>query len=239
MEVVPWTYNNPRVDRSKLNLQQFIFKSNIVEIFQDTRKEIDVNKNTAFKLWDGAYLLAKYLEDGRIFHGDFRKRMKCIELGAGCGLVGIVAWLLGATVTLTDLPEALDHLNKCVGKNTVNIKHGESDICTDDIRVTSLTWGQPLDSNLAGLDMDYIFGSDIVYHPRLNLHLVKTLNMLSTKDTVIFISYKPRGLQEENFFSLLDNHGFQCNEVDKEHHPKDFYGSSYKILKITRCSVIT
>ena len=92
MEIVPWTYNNPTANRQKLDRQEFLFQGHLLQILQDTDKEIDVNKNTAFKLWDGSFLLARHLENKVLFPKDFWRGKQCVEIGAGCGLlVGQVA----------------------------------------------------------------------------------------------------------------------------------------------------
>jgi predicted nicotinamide N-methyase len=53
----------------------------------------------ASTVWDSSIVLARFLE---LHAADYRGR-RCIELGAGCGLPGLVLHSLGADVTLTDL----------------------------------------------------------------------------------------------------------------------------------------
>ena len=53
-------------------------------------------------------VLARYLEQPQAQQE--LKGRKCLELGAGCGLVGLAAALLGASVTLTDREETLSLL---------------------------------------------------------------------------------------------------------------------------------
>lgn len=54
-------------------------------------------------VWDGAYVLAAYLDAQPA--GSFRD-MRCVELGCGCGLLGLVLARLGASaVYLTDKPQ--------------------------------------------------------------------------------------------------------------------------------------
>lgn len=65
-------------------------------------------------------MLAKYLE--RAFTHQFMGRT-VLELGAGTGLVGIVASVLGAgRVILTDLPYALDNARENVERNRLALK---------------------------------------------------------------------------------------------------------------------
>lgn len=228
MEIVPWTYNNPRVDRRKLQTQEFLFQGCLVQVLQNTNVEIDVNKNTAYKLWDGAFLLARHIENTKLFPKGFWKEKKCIEIGAGCGLVGQVARLLGACVTLTDLEEALPHTQNCLAANQARF----SENLVGGINTQSYAWGE----GTLNIDPPYdiIFGSDVIYQPSLAKCLVKAFCELSTPNTVILISYKPRGLGEEITFDLLRRKGFVIDTVAKPDHPHDFMDSDYSLLHIIK-----
>lgn len=63
--------------------------------------------------------MAKFLES----HIGSLQGKSCLELGAGTGLVSIVAWLLGATLALaTDLPGPhTEHVQKNTGTNARRI----------------------------------------------------------------------------------------------------------------------
>lgn len=63
--------------------------------------------------------MAKFLES----HIGNLQEKSCLELGAGTGLVSIVAWLLGATQVLaTDLPGPhTEHVHKNTGTNARRI----------------------------------------------------------------------------------------------------------------------
>lgn len=234
MALVPWTYNNPRVDHRKSRSREFIFQGRLVEVVQDLEADIDVTKNTGLKLWDGAFLLARYLENGLTFPAGFWCNKKCVELGSGCGLVGVVTWLLGAKVTLTDMPSAVNHTKVCVTMNTDRLTRGDSLLAgrIADIEVQSYCWGENTDSFLC--PFDFVLGSDIVYHPEATESLIASLKLLSGPQTVILITYKPRGLGEDIFFTELTKNGFAFKEISTEHHPHDFQDSGYSIFQIIR-----
>ncbi|KAJ0056612.1 hypothetical protein NL108_010558, partial [Boleophthalmus pectinirostris] len=63
-----------------------------------------------------AMVLCHFLEENRDTYNLVDKNV--IELGAGTGLVTIVASLLGAKVTSTDLPDLLGNLQYNVMRNT-------------------------------------------------------------------------------------------------------------------------
>jgi len=237
MALVPWTYNNPRTSSSRDVVRQFVFGGHLVEILQDFSAEIDVTKNTDRKLWDGAFLLARYLENTGVFPAGFWIGRHCVELGAGCGLTGLVAWLLGATVTLTDLPSATAHTKRCVNSNVdrlgrINPALGER---SASIQVKDYTWGSSEHLQHLSPPYDVVFGSDIVYSSEGSESLIEALRALCGPSSLVLISYKPRGLHEDVFFTQLVNSGFTISCVPHEFHPPDFINSEYNIFRITGC----
>ena len=232
MALVPWTYNNPRVQRSSASCQMFTFQGHSVQVLQDADADIDVTKNTGLKLWDGAYLLARHLENTAVFPLGYWTGKQCVELGAGCGLVGIVAWLLGAHVTLTDIEDAVPHTNKCLQTNVKQICRNDTPISREHIRSTTYRWG--CEVNDLSPPYDVILGSDIIYQSEHCTDLFKAFNDLSSPTTMIILSYKPRALGEDAFFQILKDNCYEVQEVSNDLHPADFQGSDYKILYIKR-----
>jgi len=235
MALVPWTYNNPRTSSSRDAVRQFVFGGHLVEVLQDFSAEIDVTKNTERKLWDGAFLLARYLENTGVFPARFWNDQHCIELGAGCGLTGLVAWLLGASVTLTDLPSATAHTKRCVVSNVDRLSQTNPRLAARStaIQVKDYTWGDARDLQHLSPPYDVIFGSDIVYSAESSDSLVEALRVCCGPSSLVVMSYKPRGLQEDVFFTKLCNSGFTISCVPQEFHPTDFVNSGYNIYRIT------
>ncbi len=209
--------------------QHFTFCGQYIEVFQDTDAEIDVTKNTGLKLWDGAYLLAKYLEAGTDISKEFWHGKSCVELGAGCGLVGTVTWLLGANTILTDLPDTIEHTEMCM---KVNVDRISQNGVKSKLETNHLAWGS---SNIPfNHPVDIIVGSDIIYSPETLDKLVSTLKKLSHAQTIILISYKPRGLGEDVFFTKLRDSMFTYKVVPREKYPSDFLKSDYVIYHIKK-----
>ncbi|KAH8932128.1 hypothetical protein BDL97_19G056900 [Sphagnum fallax] len=108
----------------------------------DVGREQNTPGVTGGVMWDSGVVLAKLLEHSVDVHGLQLQGKKCVELGAGCGLVGCVAALLGADVILTDLTDRLRLLQKNVDENV----HSLSTCGSASVR--ELTWGETLDDEI-------------------------------------------------------------------------------------------
>ncbi|XP_074857871.1 protein N-lysine methyltransferase METTL21A isoform X2 [Carettochelys insculpta] len=127
-----------------------------------------------------------------------------IELGAGTGLLGIVATLLGAHVTLTDRETALEFLKSNVQANL------PPDLQTR-AAVKELTWGRNL-GNFSPGKFDFILGADIIYLEDTFVDLLQTLEHLCSERTVILLSCRIRYERDQNFLEMLKGR-FSVHEV--------------------------
>lgn len=170
-----------------------------VSITDGTQRSLGTGLNT----WDGAVVLAKYLEKNS--HVVSGKRV--LELGSGTGLAGIAAALSGADLTvLSDLPYALDNLWHNIHSNI-----NESDI---NCRVFSrgLDWSDPktylfpdgvvsLDGSMQSgqyQEWDVILGADVVWVEDLVPSLVKALRALVGPSTTLILSHQVRAVVRKN-----------------------------------------
>ncbi|NWH63002.1 MT21A methyltransferase, partial [Geococcyx californianus] len=152
-----------------------------------------------------AVVLCAYLEMGGI---DLQDR-SVIELGAGTGLVGIVATLLGksfvclfisiytcsARVTITDRAAALEFLESNVQANL------PSELRLRAV-VKELTWGKDLGNFPPGA-FDFVLGADIVYLEETFAELLQTLEHLCSEQTVILLSCRIRYERDHKFLKML------------------------------------
>ncbi|XP_054039895.1 protein-lysine methyltransferase METTL21E-like isoform X3 [Rissa tridactyla] len=143
-------------------------------------------------VWPSALVLCYFLETNSKQYNLVDKNV--IEIGAGTGLVSIVASLLGALVTATDLPELLGNLHHNVLQNT-KLK------CKHQPCVKELSWGIDLEKNFPkpSCHFDYILAADVVYHHPFLDELLLTFDHLCRNDTVILWAMKFR-LEKENQF---------------------------------------
>ncbi len=123
-------------------------------------------------MWPCSQILCAVVENPDYFPLGSWKNKRVLELGSGCGLVGLRLAALGAHVVMTDVPQVLELTCRNVQANLAVISSGS--VCTEP-----LTWGQPLSERLVSLKtcegFDWVVGSDIVYHEHLFDSLASTL----------------------------------------------------------------
>ena len=150
---------------------------------------------TGRTLWDGAVLLAAYLRE----HASLVQGRRVVELGAGQGLAGVVAGLLGAqSVTLTDLPYALAGCRSTVELN-------RPALADQAIEVETLDWFHPPSSP----PWEVVLAADVVWLVELVEPFVRALAALCPPATLVVLSYQRRGKDaDEALWSALEVEGF-------------------------------
>ena len=145
-----------------------------------------------------AFVLGEYLTQKVILKNKF-----VLELGAGTGLVGMIAAAMGANVTCTDVGKSLPILKDNIDLNFPTLLH-------DSIQLTvqELEWGKFEHFKNCRFNYDYILGADIIYLEETFDPLVKTLGYLAKCNknknaTKILLSTKLRYDCVEHFFKKL------------------------------------
>lgn len=160
--------------------------------------------DTGSVLWSGSVVLAEHIRNSGIAAG-----ASVLELGAGLGLVSIVASCLGASaVVATDGDKAiLPVLQRNILRN-LDSSHAPVD-------VRQLWWGDvPAARTLGSFDMiigsDLVYGSDSVVGPVAReasfAQLLCTMWLLSDDGTALVLAYRERKSIERLFFSKLWEH---------------------------------
>ncbi|KAK9980439.1 hypothetical protein ABG768_000047 [Culter alburnus] len=136
-------------------------------------------------IWPAALALCHYLESNRATVDLLDKAV--LEIGAGTGLVSIVASLLGGWVTATDLPEVLGNLRCNLSRNT----RGH---CRYTPQVAALSWGYELDKTFphSVYRYDYILAADVVYHHDFLAELLVTMRHFCQPGTTLIWANKTR-----------------------------------------------
>ncbi|KAG1934371.1 EEF1A lysine methyltransferase 3-like [Pimephales promelas] len=173
------------------------------------------NLGVSASVWESALHLCQFFESLDL------SGKRIIELGAGTGLVGIVAARLGAHVTITDLPLALAQIERNVACNTPlsGWPSGAPAVCP-------LSWGRDLHRFSSA--WEFVLGADIVYTPETFPLLVDTLVHLCKDGAVVLLASPMRrehGAQD--FYSRVLPEVFEVELVQR--HPE----SNINIYKAT------
>lgn len=187
-------------------LKRFRFCGRVLRIAQHHGPRLGM----AAAVWDGALCLCRFFEEQRM---DFSGRT-VIELGAGTGIVGILAAMLGGDVTLTDLPLALEQLRTNMELNAAAVAASRG-----RVRVQALPWGRALGSIPHSYDV--VLGADVVYDSRCFPALLDTLLQLCGPRSVAFLScgMRPQLGTAGFFWELLPLHF--CVRLLRHHEDSD------------------
>lgn len=168
------------------------------------------SQGLSFQLWPAATILVTLLDstrsNGSTPFSDLFKRqekggslpLRILELGSGTGVVGIAAAaILGAKVTVTDLPHVLPNIQFNVDANS-QVLEQQSGV----VDVVALSWGESQHMEAVGKDYDLILGSDVVYHDHLYNPLINTLRffLLGGGKKIAFVMAHLRRWKKESVF---------------------------------------
>ncbi|CAG5857615.1 unnamed protein product [Menidia menidia] len=158
------------------------------EVYNYVNQEIIIQEaldSYAGMIWPAALDLCHYLET----HSDQWNLVDkaVLEIGAGTGLVSVVASLLGAWVTATDLPEVLNNLR-------VNLCRNTRGRCRHTPQVAALSWGFDLESTYPSsvYRYDYVLAADVVYHHDFLDELLATMKHFCKPGTTLIWANKVR-----------------------------------------------
>ncbi|XP_045168423.2 protein N-lysine methyltransferase METTL21D-like isoform X2 [Mercenaria mercenaria] len=133
-------------------------------------------------VWDAAIVLAKYLESHDFHRGNDLVDKAVVEIGAGTGVVGLMAASYGAMVTITDLEEFVPLMQLNIDTN----KH----LCRHPVQAKELKWGSELKREFSHVDI--VLVADCIYYEESLEPLLKTLDDLCGNDTCIYCCYEER-----------------------------------------------
>lgn len=147
-------------------------------------------------VWDSAFVLSEWMATQG--QADFDLRGKTVlELGAGAGLPGLTAVMLGASrVVLTDLEPLVPGLARNVEANGL----GKS------VEVRKLVWGsdEPLSEHGALTEFDLVLMSDAFFDTEETEALSKTLKRACGEQTRVWAATEVRPWTRECLCVLAD-----------------------------------
>ncbi|KAI3006268.1 hypothetical protein CBS147346_3896 [Aspergillus niger] len=170
----------------------------------------ETGNSIARHIWDAAVASVVYLQQivagdpavsvpllQGLLRGERNTPLHVLELGSGCGVVGIaLAELLPqCSVVLTDLPEVED----IVTQNIAVAKPADS----SELEFSTLDWDEELPSDLCGGSVDLVLVSDLQMSP----------------EAVILVALKRRHESESIFFDLMQSAGLHNLHLDRKQLP--------------------
>jgi len=194
-----------------LNEDELTINGRPIVLDQDTTCTIDDHAvRTSHRVWDCAVVLAKMLEHNPALVSGKR----IVELGAGQGIVGIAAAMLGADVMVTDHPGALESLEQSIGRNQEGV--------TGTLNAAALDWTNLTAADALGPPYELLLLADVVWVMELIVPLVGMMRRLSGPATVVYFAYQSRSrLADETLFEALKSNQFQWEEVKEDQfHPQ-------------------
>jgi predicted nicotinamide N-methyase len=127
------------------------------------------------------------------------KKLNVIELGCGCGIVGITLaqTVPDCEVLLTDLPEAAN----IAQRNIDNVFPAMA----STVSFQPLNWEEPLPKMVQAKTYDLVLVADCTYNSDSSPALVRTLSALQKKSpkALILVAMKIRHSSEDVFFDLM------------------------------------
>ena len=170
---------------------QFVISGTEIDLkVSVVEKKVD---GIAFQVWPAALILSQYLAQSP----DVVKGKTVLELGAGCGVCGMIAGMCGAvSVILTDCAETVSHLQENIAANVLSLPEGV-------VEATSLEWGESSE-----LSADIVIVSDCLYWAHLHQRLLHTLRVCcDATATVVILAHHWRRVEAElPFFSGLETY---------------------------------
>lgn len=138
-------------------------------------------------VWETAYLMAQWLQP-RLAELQRDGPLRCLEVGAGCGLLGIALAHAGCDVLLTEQGTAMDNLSANVAANAPPETSGGA--CA----AAPLSWTEDgeLDAVAARGPWQVLVGTDVVYKAELVRPLLRTLWRCAGDETKCWLCLQER-----------------------------------------------
>lgn len=211
-------------------------------------EEENAHLGTGLITWDGSVVLAKFMEINK----NLVLGKNIIEVGAGTGVAGIAAFVLGGKkVVLTDLKYSLKNL---IGNLEINFASNSHEFSSSpsSIHVAELDWFDPstfnadslfhISADISSLGVpitpststlqnsqaedkgwDVILGADVVWLEHLVGPLVSALCALAAPRTLLLIAHQTRSERTDALlFSSLTEAGFNMTKIPLSDHHPEF-----------------
>ena len=200
-----------------INLRQHFFDNPV----RQPRRGQRVADLTGLKLWSSAKPLLHHMELvvlPRLRSALATPRpLRVLELGSGCGYLGIGIAALGEEVVLTNpaIPVNFEEEEEEGARTTLDWLQGNIDLNLELVGARALArrlaWGNEDDEmaikhewcreDTSGSGFDVIVGSDLLYNPDEYDGLLHTLRTFCYRGAPALLAYPPRHPGEQRFFA--------------------------------------
>ncbi|KAI9336346.1 putative methyltransferase-domain-containing protein [Obelidium mucronatum] len=159
------------------------------------------------KTWEAATILSNYMTYRWSMDKSFLKGLNVVELGAGTGVVGILAGMMMAEAHHDDTQKegrvyVTDMLFLDLMQKNVDLNMSEAE--RKFVKVAELKWGTPISPEILAEPVNLILAADCVYLEAAFDPLLQTLTELSTVGTTeVWIVSKKRRKADKRFFDKL------------------------------------
>ena len=203
---------------TKLKTKEIIIKPKSLSIKIKEQTLFKADGGEGLHLWEASVVLSRY----SIKHNSIFKNKKIIELGCGCGLLGIsiLKEIPVEKYTFSDYNESvLNNLKENLKLNGISVNH-------PNIEIKKVDWKNY--DKMAPNEYDIIIGTELIYKGGAILELSKVISKILKLDGKCFISMPKERSMTKIFLEYIENEGlkwksFSFNELDEEEKKYLFY----------------
>lgn len=179
------------------------------------RQDREAQVHTGGIVWETAFLLALFLEQQQRAATPSSVRARhVLEVGAGCGLLGMVLAAAGCDVVLSEHPIALANLQCNVAA---------CNRLSERTRVVQLDWTEKADVNALVAAQrargcppcfDTIVGTDVVFSEQLVVPLLQTIHALAGAETTVWLCLQERcAAAHKLLLASIPNYFRECTVI--------------------------
>ena len=196
---------------TKLKVKNIIVKPKSLSIKIKEQTLFKADGGEGLHLWEASVVLSRY----SLKHNSIFKNKKIIELGCGCGLLGIsiLKEIPVKKYTFSDYNSSvLNNLKDNLKLNGFSLKDNKIEIKQDD-------WKDY--EKMAPNEYDIIIGTELIYKGGAILELSKVINRILHPDGKCFISMPKERSMTKTFLDYIEKEGLKWkslyfNELDEE-----------------------
>ena len=188
---------------TKLKLKEIIIKPKALSIKIKEQTLFKADGGEGLHLWEASVVLSRY----SLKHSSLLQNKKIIELGCGCGLLGISI--------LKEIPiknyTFSDYNTSVLNNLKDNLKLNGISVNDKKIEIKELDWknyGQ-MESN----EYDIIIGTELIYKGGAILELAKVINKILKPGGKCYISMPKERSMTKTFLEYIENEGLKWNSL--------------------------